>query len=336
MAKNLRAQDGAAVNGKVVIPRKMARSKGVVTDEMGTQWGDEAKGKVVDMLATKADVCCRCQPGDKMAKNLRAQDGAAVNGKDVIPRKMTRSKGVVTVVLGTQWGDEGKGKVVDMLATKADVCCRCQPSDKMAKNLRAQDGAAVNGKDVIPRKMARSKGVVTVVLGTQWGDEGKGKVVDMLATKADVCCRCQPSDKMAKNLRAQDGAAVNGKDVIPRKMTRSKGVVTVALGTQWGDKGKGKVVDMLATKADVCCRCRPSDKMAKNLRAQDGAAVNGKDVIPRKMARSKGVVTVVLGTQWGDEAKGKVVDMLATKADVCCRCQKVKEVETFLTTLGNR
>lgn len=32
---------------------------------------------------------------------------------------------------------------------------------------------------------------VTVVLGAQWGDEGKGKVVDMLAMDADVVCRCQ-------------------------------------------------------------------------------------------------------------------------------------------------
>lgn len=32
---------------------------------------------------------------------------------------------------------------------------------------------------------------VTVVLGAQWGDEGKGKVVDMLATDADMVCRCQ-------------------------------------------------------------------------------------------------------------------------------------------------
>ncbi|XP_066280649.1 adenylosuccinate synthetase isozyme 1 B-like [Branchiostoma lanceolatum] len=32
---------------------------------------------------------------------------------------------------------------------------------------------------------------VTVVLGAQWGDEGKGKVVDMLGTDADVVCRCQ-------------------------------------------------------------------------------------------------------------------------------------------------
>lgn len=34
---------------------------------------------------------------------------------------------------------------------------------------------------------------VTVVLGSQWGDEGKGKLVDVLAEGADVCCRCQVS-----------------------------------------------------------------------------------------------------------------------------------------------
>lgn len=34
---------------------------------------------------------------------------------------------------------------------------------------------------------------VTVVLGSQWGDEGKGKLVDMLAQQADYCCRCQVS-----------------------------------------------------------------------------------------------------------------------------------------------
>ncbi|KAG2460356.1 PURA2 synthetase, partial [Polypterus senegalus] len=33
---------------------------------------------------------------------------------------------------------------------------------------------------------------VTVVLGAQWGDEGKGKVVDLLAMDADIVCRCQP------------------------------------------------------------------------------------------------------------------------------------------------
>ncbi|KAF9021602.1 hypothetical protein BGZ52_001614 [Haplosporangium bisporale] len=32
---------------------------------------------------------------------------------------------------------------------------------------------------------------VTVVLGAQWGDEGKGKLSDILSQEADVCARCQ-------------------------------------------------------------------------------------------------------------------------------------------------
>lgn len=32
--------------------------------------------------------------------------------------------------------------------------------------------------------------LVTVVLGTQWGDEGKGKLVDILSAEMDICARC--------------------------------------------------------------------------------------------------------------------------------------------------
>lgn len=52
----------------------------------------------------------------------------------------------------------------------------------------------VNGDTLSsPRKRPRTDGMskVTVVLGAQWGDEGKGKVVDMLATHSDMVCRCQ-------------------------------------------------------------------------------------------------------------------------------------------------
>uniref|UniRef100_A0A672JZC8 Adenylosuccinate synthetase n=1 Tax=Sinocyclocheilus grahami TaxID=75366 RepID=A0A672JZC8_SINGR len=37
----------------------------------------------------------------------------------------------------------------------------------------------------------RTKRKMSVVLGAQWGDEGKGKVVDLLATESDLVCRCQ-------------------------------------------------------------------------------------------------------------------------------------------------
>ena len=32
---------------------------------------------------------------------------------------------------------------------------------------------------------------VSVVLGSQWGDEGKGKLVDVLAHEMDIVARCQ-------------------------------------------------------------------------------------------------------------------------------------------------
>lgn len=35
------------------------------------------------------------------------------------------------------------------------------------------------------------KSEVAVILGAQWGDEGKGKIVDLLCQHADVVCRCQ-------------------------------------------------------------------------------------------------------------------------------------------------
>eukprot|EP00091_Calanus_sinicus_P011827 TRINITY_DN2669_c0_g1_i4.p2 TRINITY_DN2669_c0_g1~~TRINITY_DN2669_c0_g1_i4.p2 ORF type:complete len:234 (-),score=105.01 TRINITY_DN2669_c0_g1_i4:975-1643(-) len=39
---------------------------------------------------------------------------------------MDKMEASVTVVLGAQWGDEGKGKLVDLLCDKMDVVCRCQ------------------------------------------------------------------------------------------------------------------------------------------------------------------------------------------------------------------
>ncbi|XP_005186077.1 adenylosuccinate synthetase [Musca domestica] len=41
-------------------------------------------------------------------------------------RRLNMYKSKVDVVLGAQWGDEGKGKVVDMLASEVDIVCRCQ------------------------------------------------------------------------------------------------------------------------------------------------------------------------------------------------------------------
>lgn len=50
----------------------------------------------------------------------------------------------------------------------------------------------LNGDIQCPcKKYKMDNDTVTVVLGAQWGDEGKGKVVDMLASETDIVCRCQ-------------------------------------------------------------------------------------------------------------------------------------------------
>ncbi|XP_072906586.1 adenylosuccinate synthetase isozyme 2 isoform X1 [Hemitrygon akajei] len=56
--------------------------------------------------------CCGSEPGDRLLLRRRLKSAEPGNR--------------VTVVLGAQWGDEGKGKVVDLLAQDADIVCRCQ------------------------------------------------------------------------------------------------------------------------------------------------------------------------------------------------------------------
>ncbi|KAI8787814.1 adenylosuccinate synthetase [Biomphalaria glabrata] len=63
-----------------------------------------------------------------------------------------------------------------------------------------------NENGELPAKIRKSEKErrVTVVLGTQWGDEGKGKVVDMLAVDAELCCRCQGGNNAGHSVHVQD------------------------------------------------------------------------------------------------------------------------------------
>ena len=59
---------------------------------------------------------------------LRIHNLWTMNGER-ISENGTLNANKITVVLGAQWGDEGKGKVVDLLAKDADLVCRCQVND---------------------------------------------------------------------------------------------------------------------------------------------------------------------------------------------------------------
>lgn len=93
-------------------------------------WGECASGclklpRRSDLFAAMSGTRAAVAASNDRASRLAA--GAALG----VGLKRLRSEpggNRVMVVLGAQWGDEGKGKVVDLLATEADLVCRCQVS----------------------------------------------------------------------------------------------------------------------------------------------------------------------------------------------------------------
>ncbi|XP_075678212.1 adenylosuccinate synthetase [Dermatophagoides pteronyssinus] len=83
--------------------------------------------------------------GDSIITSLKQRNNSLTNGSTIInsnnnfqQQQQYSSSAIqsmivdyskcskVTAVLGAQWGDEGKGKIVDLIASEMDVICRCQ------------------------------------------------------------------------------------------------------------------------------------------------------------------------------------------------------------------
>src|SRR5437868_15537987 len=55
------------------------------------------------------------------------------------------------------------------------------------------------------RRLSYNSGVpATVIVGAQWGDEGKGKIVDLLAQHSDVVCRYQGGPNAGHTIKVGD------------------------------------------------------------------------------------------------------------------------------------
>ena len=61
--------------------------------------------------------------------------------------------------------------------------------------------------------------MIQLVIGSQWGDEGKGKIVDMMAEKADLVVRFHGGNNAGHTV------VVNGKKIVGSAQTRKKGKV---------------------------------------------------------------------------------------------------------------
>lgn len=97
----------------------------------------------------------------------------------------------------------------------------------------------------------------TVVIGTQWGDEGKGKIVDYLARSADVVVRFQGGNNAGHTVKV--GEEVFKFHLLPSGILRAKTMNII---------GNGVVLDpevLLGEIADV----RSKGYSAENLRISD-------------------------------------------------------------------
>uniref|UniRef100_A0A0K8RIS1 Adenylosuccinate synthetase n=1 Tax=Ixodes ricinus TaxID=34613 RepID=A0A0K8RIS1_IXORI len=88
---------------------------------------------------------------------------------------------------------------------------------------------SVNGigmSDNFQKPLGANEHSLNVVLGTQWGDEGKGKLVDLLANDANIVCRCQGGNNAGHMVWV--GNVAYDFHLLPSGLTNSK--VTALLG----------------------------------------------------------------------------------------------------------
>ncbi len=94
-----------------------------------------------------------------------------------------------TILVGAQWGDEGKGKIIDVLTTKADVIVRSQGGNNAGHTI--VHGGATYILHLIPSGILR-RGKVCVI--------GNGVVVDPIALVAEIEHLRELGVKIGKNL----------------------------------------------------------------------------------------------------------------------------------------
>ena len=94
-----------------------------------------------------------------------------------------------TILIGAQWGDEGKGKIIDVLTSKADVVVRSQGGNNAGHTI--VHGGSTYILHLIPSGILR-RGKVCVI--------GNGVVVDPIALVAEIEQLRKLGVKIGKNL----------------------------------------------------------------------------------------------------------------------------------------
>src|SRR5438270_7536479 len=87
---------------------------------------------------------------------------------------------------------------------------------------------------------------VTAVVGGQWGDEGKGKIVDYLASNADVVIRAQGGDNAGHTVMNERGTF--GLHLVPAGIFNPKTLNIIGAGVALNPKTLIQELNELAEK----------------------------------------------------------------------------------------
>ena len=175
-----------------------------------------------------------------------------------------------TILVGAQWGDEGKGKIIDYLTDEADIVVRSQGGNNAGHTI-------VHGKKkfvlhLIPSGILRS-GKTCVI--------GNGVVVDPLALVTEIQGLHKQGIKVGKNLLLSDCAHL----VMPwhrsldeiRELRKGKnkiGTTKRGIGPAYGDKAArtglrvGDLLDDKILAAKLKLRLRENNDVLRSLGAK--------------------------------------------------------------------
>ena len=112
-------------------------------DELREQIGERTVSRLIEMCGDPLPLCGtdqRISLPDPFARR-RAAPLRRADGRVRWLRRLTRGMPGI-VIVGAQWGDEGKGKVVDLLAEQADLVIRFQGGNNAGHTI-VRDGETV-------------------------------------------------------------------------------------------------------------------------------------------------------------------------------------------------
>src|ERR1700684_1760032 len=156
-------------------------------------------------------------------------------------------------VIGAQWGDEGKGKVVDWLASRADVVVRFQGGHNAGHTLVV--GNQTYKLSLLPSGLVRGKlGVI-----------GNGVVVDPFALLAEIArVTAQGLKVTPENLRIADNAPL----ILPLHAALDSARETARGERKIGTTGRGigpAYEDKVARRAIRVCDLAEPDTLSAKL-----------------------------------------------------------------------